>query len=415
MLPEPPHYTACIKHLEEEEAKTATKGKKRTATELKTQCEQQFKTLKTEVLGFLISSNWVIKEGESLGVKVSDSEVKKQFNKIKTEQFPKAAEFEKFLASSGQSVSDLLLRVKLNMLSQKIQQKIAKENPNVTKADIEKYYKENSSRFGTPEKRDVRIVLTKDQAAAEKAKQEIESGKSFASVAKARSTDPASKANGGLLKGVIKGEEEKALDEAIFSAKPHQLGGPVKTPFGYYVYQVEGTTARHPDAVEVRRSLGQAAADRHAAPESADGIHQKVQNQVAGRNRMSRGIRGAGLQGVQSSEGAPPPRRPRRRSERAASGRRVSAIERVRARQILDSRGNPTVEVDVALRSGARGRAAVPSGASTGEFEATELRDGGTAWGGKGVTRAVANVNGEIAARAGGPRGRRPGGAGPDA
>ncbi len=75
----------------------------------------------------------------------------------------------------------------------------------------------------------------------------------------------------------------------------------------------------------------------------------------------------------------------------------MSAIERVRARQILDSRGNPTVEVDVALSSGARGRAAVPSGASTGEFEATELRDGAVAWGGKGVSRAVANVNGEIA------------------
>ncbi|HXD54269.1 MAG TPA: phosphopyruvate hydratase [Solirubrobacteraceae bacterium] len=76
----------------------------------------------------------------------------------------------------------------------------------------------------------------------------------------------------------------------------------------------------------------------------------------------------------------------------------MSAIERVLARQILDSRGNPTVEVDVELASGARGRAAVPSGASTGEFEATELRDGGEAWGGKGVSRAVANVLGEIAA-----------------
>jgi enolase len=75
----------------------------------------------------------------------------------------------------------------------------------------------------------------------------------------------------------------------------------------------------------------------------------------------------------------------------------VSQIEKVHARQILDSRGNPTVEVDLLLRSGAHGRAAVPSGASTGEFEATELRDGGEAWGGKGVTRAVANVNGEIA------------------
>ena len=65
----------------------------------------------------------------------------------------------------------------------------------------------------------------------------------------------------------------------------------------------------------------------------------------------------------------------------------MPTIERIHARQILDSRGNPTVEVEVALDSGARGRAAVPSGASTGEFEATELRDGGDAWGGKGVTQ----------------------------
>ncbi len=75
----------------------------------------------------------------------------------------------------------------------------------------------------------------------------------------------------------------------------------------------------------------------------------------------------------------------------------MSEIERLHARQILDSRGNPTVEVEVGLRSGAQGRAAVPSGASTGEFEATELRDGGERWQGKGVMHAVANVNGEIA------------------
>jgi enolase 1/2/3 len=75
----------------------------------------------------------------------------------------------------------------------------------------------------------------------------------------------------------------------------------------------------------------------------------------------------------------------------------MSQIEHVHARQILDSRGNPTVEVELSLRSGAWGRAAVPSGASTGEFEATELRDGGSDWMGKGVTKAVENVNGEVA------------------
>src|SRR4051812_10226048 len=77
----------------------------------------------------------------------------------------------------------------------------------------------------------------------------------------------------------------------------------------------------------------------------------------------------------------------------------MSTIADIRAREILDSRGNPTVEVDVVLDSGALGRAAVPSGASTGVHEAVELRDGDAAFAGKGVARAVANVNGEIAER----------------
>jgi enolase len=74
----------------------------------------------------------------------------------------------------------------------------------------------------------------------------------------------------------------------------------------------------------------------------------------------------------------------------------MTKIAAVHGRQVLDSRGNPTVEVDVRLVSGATGSAAVPSGASTGVHEAVELRDGGTGWGGKGVTAAVANVNGAL-------------------
>jgi enolase len=75
----------------------------------------------------------------------------------------------------------------------------------------------------------------------------------------------------------------------------------------------------------------------------------------------------------------------------------VSAIEQILGREVLDSRGNPTVEVEVVLESGAAGRAMVPSGASTGTFEARELRDGGERYGGKGVLTAVGHVNGEIA------------------
>jgi len=242
-IPDPPTYTACIAHLKATAPKPAKGQTAPTEAALKTQCEQQYKSLQQEVLGFLISSSWVLGEAESLGVKVSDKEVKKQFEQIKNQQFPKAAEFQKFLATSGQSVSDLLLRVKLNLLSSKIQQKVAKEKHTPSQAEIEKYYKEHSSQFGTPEKRDVRIILTKTEAQAKQAKKEIESGKSFAPVAKSKSIDPTSKASGGELKGVVKGQEEKALDEAIFSAKKGVLGGPVKTPFGYYIYEVTGTTA----------------------------------------------------------------------------------------------------------------------------------------------------------------------------
>ena len=75
----------------------------------------------------------------------------------------------------------------------------------------------------------------------------------------------------------------------------------------------------------------------------------------------------------------------------------MSIIINIHARQILDSRGNPTVEVDVTTENGFIGRAAVPSGASTGEHEAVELRDGGSTYIGKGVLKAVENVNAIIA------------------
>jgi foldase protein PrsA len=241
VVPDPPNYTACIARTAAQSK--ATKGAKTPSQkELKSQCEAQYKSLQQEVLGFLISSTWVLGEASSLGVKVSDKEVKKQFEKIKSQQFPKAAEFQKFLATSGQTVSDLLLRVKLNLLSSKIQQKIVKEKSKVTQAQIAKYYKNNPKRFGVAEKRNLLIILTKTEDQAKKAKQEIESGKSFESVAKRVSIDPTSKSNGGKLAGVVKGQEEKALDTAVFAAKKGVLSGPVKTPFGYYIFEVQTIT-----------------------------------------------------------------------------------------------------------------------------------------------------------------------------
>ncbi|HXB64741.1 MAG TPA: peptidyl-prolyl cis-trans isomerase [Solirubrobacteraceae bacterium] len=243
VVPDPPSYSKCVEHLKAIEPKPAKGQKPKTEAELKTQCEQQYKALQQTTLGFLISADWVIGQAEEQGVKLSDKEVAKKFNQLKKQQFPKEAEFQKFLSTTGQSVSDLLLRVKLSMLTTKIQEKITKEaKKNVSSSAVSKYYNEHKSQYGKPESRDIRIVLTKGEAEAKQAKKEIESGKSFASVAKSKSIDPTSKSTGGEIKGVVKGQEQKALSEAVFAATKGVLGGPVKTPFGYYVYEVKAIT-----------------------------------------------------------------------------------------------------------------------------------------------------------------------------
>jgi foldase protein PrsA len=242
VVPDPPTYTACVAHLKETEAKLAKGQKPKTEAALKSDCEQQYTSLKQQVLGFLISSEWVIGEASRLGVNVSDNEVKKELLKLKRERFPKEAEFQQLLKRTGMTVSDLLLRIKAEtLLPPKIEQKVTKKKA-ISQSEVEKYYNAHRTQFGTQEKRKVQIVLTKTEAQAKKAKREMQSGRSFESVAKSKSIDPTSKSNGGLLPEVTKGEEEAALDTAIFSASKNVLSGPVKTPFGYYIFEVLGST-----------------------------------------------------------------------------------------------------------------------------------------------------------------------------
>lgn len=240
VVPDPPSYSACIAHLRSTQPKPAKGASAPSEAQLKAQCEQQYTTYKNSALSFLIQSNWIIGQAEEMKISASKQEVEKKFNELKKEQFPKQAEYEKFLKTTGFTTSDLLLRVKVqSVLSPKIEDKIKKEaKNNVSKSEAETYFKAHHTLFGQPERRDLRIVLTKTEAQAGSARKEIESGKSFASVAKAHSIDPVSKAKGGELPDVEKGQEEKALSEAIFSAKLHTLGGPVKTPFGYYIFEV---------------------------------------------------------------------------------------------------------------------------------------------------------------------------------
>src|SRR5206468_4520439 len=112
----------------------------------------------------------------------------------------------------------------------------------VSTKQITDYYNKNKTRFAQPERRDLRIVLTKTAAKAKVAEQALKSGQSWKSVAKKYSIDQASKNQGGKLLAVAKGQQEKALDDAVFGAPKNKLEGPIKTQFGYYLFKVSKVT-----------------------------------------------------------------------------------------------------------------------------------------------------------------------------
>lgn len=243
VLPVPPAFTACIAKAKAALPKNPPKGQSNpTDAQLKAQCKTQYDALKDQVMQFLISAEWIIGEAKDQGITVSDAEVKKEFEKQKKQSYPKEADFQKFLKSSGMTLDDLLYRVKVDTLSQKLRDKVTKDAANSSPAAIKAYYNKNKAKFGTPETRDIKIVLTKTEAQANAAKKALEAGQSFKSVAKKYSIDQATKATGGSLPGVTKGQQEKALDAAVFAAKPNKVYGPVKTQFGYYVFTVDKVT-----------------------------------------------------------------------------------------------------------------------------------------------------------------------------
>jgi len=241
-IPKPPDFKACVAKKAKEAPKPAKGQPKPTNAQFKTQCKQEYEGLRDQVLQFLISAEWIQGEASDRDVKVTDKEVKKQFDTTKKQSFPKEKDFQNFLKSSGMTLDDLLFRVELDTLSNKLREKVTKGKDKVTDKEIAAYYAKNKARFAQPERRDLRIVLTKTEAKAKDARAAIASGQSFKKVAKKFSIDQASKDQGGVLLAVAKGQQEKALDEAVFKAKKGELVGPVKTQFGFYVFKVQKVT-----------------------------------------------------------------------------------------------------------------------------------------------------------------------------
>jgi foldase protein PrsA len=249
-VPDSPNFATCVATKRKSAAKPAKGQPEQTDAQLKSACKQEYDTLKNQVLEFLIRSTWLDNEAGKQNVKVADSDVKKQIDQAKKQAFQKPGDFEKFLQRSGLTEADVFFQQRGQLLEQKLTQKVTKGKATVTDPQIQQYYDKNKSKFAQPERRDLRIVLTKTEARAQDAKRALDSGQSWSSVAKSFSVDQASKSQGGKLAGVAKGQQEKALDTAIFNADNGKLVGPVKTQFGWYVLEVTKVTAAKQQSLE---------------------------------------------------------------------------------------------------------------------------------------------------------------------
>jgi len=249
-VPDSPSFTKCIAQKKATAGKPAKGQPEPTEAQLKGQCQQEYNQLRDQVLEFLIRGNWIEQETKKQNLKVSDKDVQKQIDAAVKQAFQNPGDFQKFLQRSGLTQADVFYQQRNQLLQQKLTEKVTKAKGAVTDAQIQQYYDKNKSKFSTPERRDLRIVLTKTKDKAAQARKALESGQSWADVTKKYSIDQASKAQGGKLAGVAKGQQEKALDDAIFQADKGKLVGPVKTQFGYYILEVSKIAAAKQQSLE---------------------------------------------------------------------------------------------------------------------------------------------------------------------
>jgi foldase protein PrsA len=248
-VPDPPSYSKCVAAK-----RKAAKGRKLSDETLRKQCRQRYDQMRSEVMQFLIQAEWIQQEAEERGVKVSDAEAKRTLEQQRKQAFPSDKAYREYIKQVGMSEQDLLFRVKLETLEQKLTKDATKGASKVSAADVERYFERNRQRFAQPERRDLLIVLTRTRAAAERAKRALEDGQSWKAVARRYSIDQASKAQGGKLPDVAEGQQERALDKAVFSARKGRVVGPVKTQFGWYLFEVTKVTPAKQGSLERSRA-----------------------------------------------------------------------------------------------------------------------------------------------------------------
>ena len=238
-VPDAPKFTQCIAITRKTSPKPLKGTPAPTDAQLKQQCQTRYDQLHQQAATFLIRSTWLDKEADRQGVKVSEEDVAKAFDKARAAAFPKASDFVKFMESSGAQLADLQYRQRTQLLQQKITEKITKDVKAPTDKQAKAYYEKNRQQFGTPETRTLEVILNQDKAKAAAGLAAVKGGMDWKQATKQFSDDPTTKDTGGVLRDVQKGQGEKAFDDAVFAAKKGVIVGPIKTTSGYYVFRVK--------------------------------------------------------------------------------------------------------------------------------------------------------------------------------
>jgi parvulin-like peptidyl-prolyl isomerase len=202
----------------------------------------KYDELTKAALGELFDAIWIKGEGEELGITVTDKEIEAELEQIKEQNFQTEKAYKEFLKTSHFTREDVDKRVELQVLSTQIQEQVNKEAPSPTSSEIAAYYDEaKATQYTTKPSRNVRVVINSDKKKAEKAAAILAKDNSEASwkkVAEKYSSDPTSKAKGGLLESISEETLEEPLKSAVFGAQKGELVGPIKYQSNYMVLEV---------------------------------------------------------------------------------------------------------------------------------------------------------------------------------
>jgi parvulin-like peptidyl-prolyl isomerase len=221
--------------------------------------DAQYDQVRETAIGDLLDQAWLAGEASELGIEASDREIDNEFATVRKDQFPDEAAFKKFLKDSNFTIDEVRDRVRLQVLSTKIQDEITGQVTEVSDTEAERFYEASKDNFATPESRDIRLVVTDNEADAEKAKAELDKGsddKQFAKVAKQYSTQGSSAQGGKTV--ATEGAFPDPAGSEIMSAPENEVIGPVEGGNQFYVFKVvDVTPAETPTLDDVRDQINQ--------------------------------------------------------------------------------------------------------------------------------------------------------------